>query len=253
LFFNFKSDLIDYMPWDFAAILAFLAIAVPLLGRRRIQQLMRMPHTSKADRLSLYASTVAFQWIAVAVILWRVAAHRIAPLSLGIAAPSPQLILLVSILLSVLILANQALSLRRLQQLPKDAQGILPQLALKVFPQDSVERLAFLLVVATVAICEELIFRGFALHVVQNSLNGSVLAGVLASSVLFAIAHLYQGRRGLIATFVVGIIFATARVWTGSLIAPIVAHFSADLTAGFLAPRRFRDLAARPIGPITLW
>ena len=240
------------MPWDFAAILAFLAIAVPLLGRRRIQQLMRMPQTTKADRLSLYASTVAFQWIVVVVILWRATAHRIAASSLGLAMPNAGLVTLVSLVLSGVVLANQVLSLRRLPQLPKEAQGILPQLALKVFPQDNVERQAFLAVVATVAICEELTFRGFALQVIQTFLNGSALAGILASSVLFAVAHLYQGRRGLFATFVVGLIFGVARIWTGSLIAPIVAHFSADLTAGFFAPKRFRKLAAHRSESIVL-
>jgi len=232
------------MPWDFAAILAFIAIAVPLLGRRRIQQLMRMPQTTKAERLTLYASTVAFQWVAVAVILWRVTARRIAASSLGLTIPSPPLVVLVSTLLSVVILANQVVSLRRLALLPTQAQGILPQLATKVFPQDNPERLAFCAVVATVSVCEELIFRGFAQSVLQNSTQGSVSAGLVGSSALFALAHLYQGRRGLSATFVVGILLASARIWTGSLIPPMVAHFLADLTAGFFAPRQFRQMSA---------
>jgi uncharacterized protein len=234
------------MPWDFVAILVFLAIAVPVLGRHRIQQLMRMAQTTKADRLTLYASTVAFQWLAAAVILWRTTAHRIPLFKLGLAIPKPEFVALISILLTALILANQLFSLRRLPQLPAEAQGILPQLALKVFPQDNMERLAFFAVVVTVAVCEELIFRGFAQWVLQNSIQGSVIVGILSSSVLFALAHLYQGRKGLIATFVVAVLFASARSWTGSLVGPIAAHFSADLTAGFLAPARFRQIAAKP-------
>jgi len=239
------------MPWDFATILVFIAIVVPLLGRRRIRQLMRMPQTTKADRLTLYVSTVAFQWIAVAVILWRVTARRVAASSLGLTIPSPPLVVLVSALLSVVILANQVVSLRRLALLPTEAQGILPQLAMKVFPQDNAERLAFFAVVATVSVCEELIFRGFAQSVLQNSTH-SVSAGLLGSSALFAFAHLYQGRRGLIATFVVGILLAAARVWTGSLIPPMVAHFLADLTAGFFAPAQFRQISANPSDGKTL-
>lgn len=235
------------MSWDFAAIFLFLAVGVPLLGRRRIRQLMRLPQTTKADRLTLYASTVAFQWLAVAVILWRTAAHQLPASSLGLAIPSPGLVLLASGLLSALVLTNQMFSLRRLPQMPAEQQGILPELALKVFPQDGTERLAFFAVVVTVSICEELIFRGFAQRVLENLFQGSVLAGVLGSSLLFAIAHLYQGRKGLIATFVVAVLFALTRSWSLSLVPPMVAHFSADLAAGFLAPARFRgvDLDAK--------
>jgi len=228
------------MHWDFALILIFFATAVPLLGRRRIRQLMRMPETTKRNRLTLYASTVAFQWLAVAVVLWRANAHQIAFARLGIAAPRPALTAIVSIVLAALVLANQLFSLRRLATHPAEAQGVLPQLALKVFPQDSVERLAFFAVVITVAVCEELIFRGFAQRVFEVSSGGLIFAGILGSAALFAVAHLYQGRRGIITTFVVGLLFSGVRAWTGSLIAPLIAHFIADITAGFLAPSRLR-------------
>jgi uncharacterized protein len=233
------------MPWDFALILLVLATAVPFLGRHRIRQLMRMSQTTKADRLALYGSTVVFQWFAAALIFWRTAAHRVAPSHLGMAIPNALAVLTLSILLSALILANQLVSLRRLALEPAKARGILPQLALKVFPQDGRERLAFFGVVLTVSLCEEFIFRGFVQNALETALGASVLAGILGSAMLFAIAHMYQGRRGLVATFVVGVLFASARSWTGSLIAPIAAHFTADLSAGFLAPSRVRTALVR--------
>jgi len=236
------------MPWDFALILLFLATAVPLLGRRRIRELMRIPQTTKADRLALYRSTVAFQWLATAVIFWRAAAHRLTVYRLGLAIPNARLVVTASLCLSALVLANQLLSLRRLAHEPRESAAILPQLARKVFPQDRQERLAFLGVVFTVSICEEFIFRGFAQQVFESTWQRGVLAGIVGSAALFALAHLYQGRRGLIATLVVGILFASIRSWTGSLIAPITAHFTADLTAGLLAPSRIASLDS-PGGP----
>jgi len=232
------------MPWDFALILVFLATVVPLLGRRRIRELMRVPQTTKTDRLNLYRSTVAFQWLAVAVIFWRTAAHRVVASRLGLAIPNTRLVVTVSLLLSALILANQLVSLRRLAHEPRDSPAILPQLARKVFPQDPQERLAFLGVVFTVSVCEEFIFRGFAQQAFESAWRGSVLIGILGSATLFALAHLYQGRRGLISTFVVGMLFASVRSWTGSLVAPIAAHFTADLTAGLLAPSRIGSVDA---------
>ncbi|HXP79860.1 MAG TPA: type II CAAX endopeptidase family protein [Verrucomicrobiae bacterium] len=228
------------MHWDFALILVFFATAVPLLGRRRIRILMQMPETTKSDRLTLYASTIAFQWIAAAVVMLRTAAHHISATQLGIDIPSAALTAVVSVLLSALILANQIISLRRLVLRPAEAQGILPQLALKIFPQDAVERLAFFAVVVTVATCEELIYRGFVQRVMQDCSGGFVLAGIFGSALLFAVAHLYQGRRGIISTLIVGLLFSAIRAWTGSLLPALLAHFVADLTAGFLAPSNLR-------------
>src|SRR5579863_3404556 len=102
------------MHWDFALILIFLGTAVPWLGRRRIQQLMKMPQTTKRDRLVLYASTVAFQWLAVALILWRTTTRGISPADMGLAIPQPALTIIIAAVLSALVFMNQILSLRRL-------------------------------------------------------------------------------------------------------------------------------------------
>jgi uncharacterized protein len=228
------------MPWDFAIILIFLAVAVPWLGRRRIRQLFAMPHTTKIDRLSLYASTIAFQWLAAGVILWRSSAHGIRAAQLGLAIPSPRITIAATIVLSTLILLNQIFSLRRIAASPTEIKGVLPQLALKVFPQDDVERLAFFALVSTVAVCEEIIYRGFVQFVFQSWSGGSVMVAIVGSAAIFALAHLYQGPRGLLSTSVIGLLFSAIRAWTGSLLAPLVAHFVADSAAGLLAPGKLR-------------
>lgn len=221
--------------WDLALILAFLATIVPAMGRRRIQQLTRIPQTNKAERLTLYASTMAFQWLISAIILWRISEDAVPTHQLGLAIPRPLLTGAVALVLAAVILANQLVSLRQLATKQTDEGNVLIQMALKVFPQDAAERLAFLAVVVTVAICEEWIYRGFAQRMFHDW-GASVVAGIFGSALLFAAAHLYQGRRGLASTFAVGLIFSAARFWTGSLIPSVIAHFVADLTAGYLAP-----------------
>jgi membrane protease YdiL (CAAX protease family) len=226
------------MHWDFVLILLILGGLVPWLGRRRVHQLMLLPRTTKMDRLTLYASTIAFQWAAVSVILWRATAHGIRPDQLGFSMRQPALTVSLSIVLSGLFFANQVFSVNRLASRPSELRGLLPQLALKVFPQDNLERLAFVALVSTVALCEEVIYRGFIQFVFQDVTGGRVLLGIFFSAVFFALAHFYQGARGLASTFAVGLLFAIVRSWTGSLIPPISAHFVTDLTVGFLAPAR---------------
>lgn len=230
------------MPWDFALILLVLGVVVPWRGAVRIRELLRQPQLTTADRLAVYASTIAFQWLAVAVVAWRCYARRVGARELGIAIPDARLALAVGAALALALSATQIYSLRRLARVPREEQGILGQVARKLLPQNAVEALAFVALASTVALCEEFLYRGFALRVVANAAGNSILIGVVASAMLFALAHLYQGPRGLITTFVVGLGFALVRVWTQSLAPTIIAHGIADLVAGLAA----HTILARP-------
>ena len=232
------------MHWDFALILGVLGIVVPVLGRRRVRVLLQLPDTTKLDRLSLYASTIAFQWLSVVLILWRTTHHGIHPAQLGLSTGLNLVPITTTIVLSALFFLLQVISSRRLKAGAEELSGETVQLALKVFPRDGVERLAFFALVSTVAICEEFIYRGFAQYVFEDW-SHSLFFGLVLSSLLFSVAHLYQGRRGLVSTFAVGILFAGVRAWSGTLLPTIVAHFVADFTIGLLAPRHIREALAR--------
>jgi uncharacterized protein len=227
------------MHWDYAAILLFLGVIAPTLGYFRVRRLLQVPSTTSMERLALYASTIAFQWLIVGTIIWRTAAHQVGPEQLGLVMKDGELTASVAIVLSLLVLTNQIVSVRKLAANPQQIKGMIVQIALKIFPQGTIERLAFVALVITVAICEEMIYRGFVQGLFQ-SVGGSVAAGIFGSALFFAAAHAYQGRRGLVSTFIVGLIFATARWGTGNLVAPMCAHFAADLAAGLYAPGKLR-------------
>src|ERR1700722_16445176 len=97
------------MGWDLILILIFLGAGVPLLGRRRIRQLLQTPYTTKRDRLTLYLSTAMSQWLAVGIILWRCRAHGVPLTRLGFSIHDPGLTTLVSVVLVALLMANQLL------------------------------------------------------------------------------------------------------------------------------------------------
>lgn len=96
---------------------------------------------------------------------------------------------------------------------------------------------------------EELVFRGFALAwftAMAASLPGpgpwpALVAAMLGSSVLFGLAHLYQGPGGIVKTGAVGLLFAGLAVATGGLLAPMVVHAAVDLTSGQLAYRALQE------------
>ncbi|MFZ0636357.1 MAG: type II CAAX endopeptidase family protein [Candidatus Acidiferrales bacterium] len=237
-------------PWDFALILFLLAVVVPWRGAVRVRQLMRRDSLSTADRLVLYASTIAFQWLATGVVLWRCVVHGYRPADVGLVIGRFWLSIAVMVALSVLITANQLISLKKLARLPPEKQGFFRAFSLKLMPQNSTERLAFFALVSTVAVCEEIIYRGFIQRFFQNLSHGYALVGLVASAVFFSVAHLYQGRRGLVVTFFVGVVFSAIRIWTGSLAPTIVAHFVADLAAGILGPVWLAEKTSSPASAV---
>ena len=230
------------IPWDFALILFLLGVIVPWRGAVRMKKLLARPQLRTVDRLILYGSTIAFQWLAVALVGWRCHARGVTAQRLGLVFPEPWFTTAVAAGLSLLLLANQLLGLRRMARLPPARRGFLHQMAEKVMPQNLVEALAFVALAATVGLCEEFLYRGFVFTVIQDATAASLPIAALGSSFIFAAAHLYQGRRGLASTFVVGLLFAAARIWTASLAPSVVAHALADLVAGLAAPRLLSPL-----------
>ena len=226
------------MHWDYIAILAILAVFVPWRSTARIQTILGSSALESRGRLTLYVSTILFQWAAVAIIFWRLVAHRSDLQQLGLTIPSVPRAILATAVLSTLLVLNQVFSIRRLATLPHEKRGLIAQLADKLLPRCRREATVAVLLVVTVAICEEFIYRGFIQTLFQQTFS-SVAAGAAISAVFFAIAHLYQGRKGTLTTFFVGLLFSGVRIWTGSLWPSILIHFSVDFSAGLAAVRLF--------------
>ncbi len=225
------------IPWDFALILFLLGVIVPWRGAVRMKKLLARPQLRTVDRLILYGSTITFQWLAVALVAWRCHARGVTAHRLGLAFPEPWFTTAVAAGLSLLLFANQLFGLRRMARLPPARRGFLHQMAEKVMPQNLVEAMAFVALATTVGLCEEFLYRGFVFTVILDATATSLPIAALGSSLLFGAAHLYQGRRGLASTFLVGLLFAATRIWTASLAPSVVAHALTDLVAGLAAPR----------------
>ena len=196
------------MHWDYILLLALLAIVLPWRSTARVRALLEGPPLSSSERLFIYFSTAIFQLLAVGILLWRSLAHQLSAADLGLALPHAGRALLVALLLSTILILNQIYGLRRLAALPREKQGIIADLAEKLLPRNPRESMVAVFLVVAVAICEEFIYRGFVLTVMGNFFSGSSIAAAVISSAFFALAHLYQGKRGLISTFLVGMLFA---------------------------------------------
>jgi membrane protease YdiL (CAAX protease family) len=229
-----------YIPWDFILILLFLATLVPWRGAARMKRLMNKPELTSADRLSLFLSTIFFQWLIVAIVAWRVIARDVSPGELGFSVDDPWRIVWTSVALTGILCANQFFGLRKISALPPDKRGSVFAVTEKIMPRSARENWFFSALAITAGCSEEFLYRGFVFmafyRAIVNYGSPDTIAGIL-SSAWFSLAHLYQGKRGLITTFVVGGIFISVRIWTGSLIPAIVAHIGIDLVAGLYASK----------------
>jgi membrane protease YdiL (CAAX protease family) len=224
------------MPWDIALIFFVLGVILPWRGRARLKKLLAMPHVGTIERLVLYASTIGFQWLAVAAVAWRAWAHGFTPEQLGLAIHDRTKILVASVVGAATIATLQWLNLRRMGRLPVNARGPLQAIAERILPRSTIELLPFLALAITAGLCEEFLYRGFALAVLTR-LGSPAWVAVLVSSILFGLAHLYQGRGGFLSTLLIGGVFGVGRIAYNSLVPVIFWHGAVDLVAGVAGPR----------------
>ena len=224
------------MPWDILLIFLVLGVIVPWRGRARLQQLLAKPRVEPAERLSLYCSTIAFQWIAAAVVGWRAWARGFTTAQLGLAVPDHSRLIAITVLGAALIVTLQWLNLRRMRRSSSPMRGPLQALAERILPQSTMELIPFFALAVTAGLCEEFLYRGFAMAVLSR-IGLPTFAVVLLSAVLFGMAHLYQGRAGFVSTTFLGILLGIARALLGSLLPVVAWHTGVDVVAGIAGPR----------------
>jgi uncharacterized protein len=100
-----------------------------------------------------------------------------------------------------------------------------------LLPSTPREARVFIAVAITAGICEEVLYRGYLLWYFQSLVPRGL--AIVAATVAFAVAHAYQGVRGIAATGAAGAVAMAVYLLTGSLLAPIVLHAALDLVNGF--------------------
>ena len=101
-----------------------------------------------------------------------------------------------------------------------------------LLPITKKEKKTWSLLSLTAGITEEILYRGFLIYAISSLLPDlSIWIVAILSSVLFGLAHTYQGAPGVIKTSFVGFLFALLYLSTGSIIPVIILHFLIDYVA----------------------
>lgn len=232
------------MPWDFWLIFAVLGLLLPWRGRMRLQRMLAAPQTNTVERLALYGSTIAFQWFIAGVAAWRAWARGFHGESLGFAVYDPQRVAIAAIAGAAILGGLQWLNLRRMGRSSGKAREFMQALGERILPQSAQELVPYLALAATAGLCEEFLYRGFTMAALTR-IGLPVWAVVFVSSVLFGLAHLYQGRGGFVSTLVLGAVFGAARIAYDGLIPVMAWHFAIDAVAGIAGPKYLLRQARR--------
>ena len=234
------------MPWDFWLIFLFLSIVIPWRGYIRLKKLLALPSVDSKEKLALYAMTIAFQWVLAGVVAWRALTRGITLQELGLGLQPWFGILAAGLFGALLIGGLQWLNLRRIGRMEGPAPEILRKLANRLLPVNLLEYLPYSALAITAGVCEEFVYRGFGIAAFSKAGLPTWLV-VIVSSVLFGLAHAYQGKAGIISTGVFGVLLAIGRIWSGSLVPAMLWHAGLDLTAGIAAPKYLAT------GPAASW
>lgn len=102
---------------------------------------------------------------------------------------------------------------------------------LHLLPRDGREKVFFVLLALAAAVCEEYVYRGVALHVLE-AWTGEAWIAVAATSLSFGLAHGYQRTAGVLRATLLGVLLAVPVLATGSLLAAVLAHFWINVIIG---------------------
>jgi membrane protease YdiL (CAAX protease family) len=224
------------MPWDFWLVFLFLGVVVPWRGSIRMKKLLAKPGTTSKERISLYGSTMLMQWAITLFAFWRATARGLTARDFGLGRGEFVEVLLACVVGGLALGALHWGNLRRVARVGGAGAERMRSIAKHILPQSGGELLPYCALAVTAGICEEFLYRGFAYAALTRA-GVPLWFGFLATSILFGLAHLYQGRGGVLGTTILGLLFAGGRLVFGSLIPPIVWHSVIDLVAGIAGPR----------------
>jgi len=217
-------------------ILTILGVVIPWRGRVRLRHLLAQPAMGTKDKLALYGSTIAFQWILLGVVAWRALVRGVTPAELGVARRLSVELLLVGLAGAALLGAFQWFNLRRVGGMSGAVPDLMRKLASRLLPDKTVELAPYCALAVTAGVCEEFLYRGFAMAALVR-VGLSTWQVVVITSVLFGFAHAYQGKSGIIGTMLMGFLLAGCRLVYSSLVPVVIWHAAVDIVAGIAGPR----------------
>jgi membrane protease YdiL (CAAX protease family) len=103
-----------------------------------------------------------------------------------------------------------------------------------LLPQNSRERLLWILAVIVAAFCEEYMYRGVLYQLMLIHTEGKIWAAVLLSAIIFGFGHGTQGEKAILQIIPFAIGFHVLAIFSGGLLLPMIVHFIYNISVELL-------------------
>ena len=213
-------------------VLALVVAILPAVAVLRAPRMRRPDGPGEQQKHARYALTLVTLWCTAFLAAYALRLHGIALDAIGLRPVRAVGDVALGLAVPVALL-GLGLFRRDLSQTQKDVLR-------KIVPARTGDWVWFVALSATAGVCEEFLYRGFALTQVA-ALAHAVTAGVVVSTLAFGIAHAYQGRAGVIGAALSGLLYALVFLRTGSLVPCMLGHFAQDILGGVFLSRRLAE------------
>src|ERR1700687_980448 len=189
------------------AMLAVVLVAIPLVAvwRARADD----PDRAQERRIkhARYSRGMVILWAITGLALYALRLYGLGPADVGVRAPNAPWEYCAGLIVPAFF---AFLSIGR-RNIPQD---YLRKVG-RVIPVDPSDWIWFVPASLTAGLCEEFLYCGYVLTQ-ASAFAARFFAGFLLSSVAFGLAHVYQGRLGVLGTMITGALYATVFLLTGS-------------------------------------
>jgi len=218
-----------------AVLFGYALLVEPFWGRHVYRRLERRRADDPMALVRVYRLAIGTQWTWTAMVLVAVAVApglRFRDLGVRLPRADPFAYGLAGALVVVMVVTTFAWRAAARQGTPIPGQENIAAM----LPRTTGERGYAAAAALTAGVCEEALFRGFFIAAGIGVLRLPAAVAVVVSVVVFALAHLYQGWRGMIGVTAITVVFTVLYVRSGSLLLPVVLHVVTDLRGLLLVP-----------------
>lgn len=230
----------------FWILIAFLLLYEPIFGYFSFQRFKEKVKIDENERGKYYIHTIVGLWIPAIFILFLLLFTDLTLRDIGLTIPAIHPLILGSTvtyiglslaLLYVLLILYYSIGYHFSEKIKNQLTIAKEQQSAKVsfsaiLPVTKKERKLWNYVSFTAGVTEEIIYRGFLLFAIAYlSPNVSIWLVILLSSLLFGLAHTYQGALGVFRTTLIGVLFSIIYIGLGSIFPLMAFHFLIDYAA----------------------
>lgn len=213
-------------------LITFVLPLISIQSMRRMKQFLQWGQMPDLTLNNIISALLLWLMALATIGVWFYQGEGIQSLGINIPGPGAYLISAIIILCAILIVSWTAQRIK-INRAFRDRFLDSMDYVIAILPRTRRERNSFFALSLTAGVCEEILYRGFVFAYLANYMD--LVWVVLITSLLFGIAHSYQGLRGIPQTGLVGLALALLYVFTGSLLASMVLHALIDMGYGYLS------------------